>query len=64
MTQKSNSRIVIDINKHGIRRETNLDKVAKKAQNKKKWEANPRWKKDKKLSTDNKDLSTELSTDI
>jgi hypothetical protein len=68
MTQKSNSRIVIDTNKHGIRRETNLDKVSKKAQNKKKWEANPRWKKDihkdKKLSTDNKDLSTEISTDI
>lgn len=68
MTQKSNSRIVIDINKHGIRRETNLDKVAKKAQNKKKWEANPRWKKDihkdKKLNEVKQSLSTEISTDI
>jgi len=27
MTQKSNSRIVIDTNKHGIRRETDLDKI-------------------------------------
>ena len=25
MTQKTNRRIVIDTNKHGIRRETNLD---------------------------------------
>lgn len=30
MTQKTNRRIVIDTNKHGIRRETNLDKVGKK----------------------------------
>jgi hypothetical protein len=37
MTQKSNSRVVIDTNKHGIRRETNLDKLAKKAKNKKSW---------------------------
>jgi hypothetical protein len=51
MTQKSNSRVVIDTNKHGIRRETNLDKVGKKAQNKKQWDANPHWKK--KLSTSN-----------
>lgn len=29
MTQKSNSRILIDTNKHGIRRETNLDKIKK-----------------------------------
>ena len=50
MTQKSNSRILIDINKHGIRRETNLDKVAEKATKRKKWEHNPRWKK--QLSTD------------
>jgi len=27
MTQKSNTNIVIDINKHGIRRETDLNKV-------------------------------------
>lgn len=62
MTQKSKSRVVIDTNKHGIRRETNLDKVAKKATKKKKWEENPRWKKElsTKISTDN----TELSTDI
>ena len=50
MTQKSNSRIVIDTNKHVIRRETNLDKVAQKAQKKKQWEKNPHWKR--KLSTD------------
>ena len=30
MTQKTNRRVVIDTNKHGIRRETNLDKVGKK----------------------------------
>jgi predicted RNA-binding protein Jag len=47
MTQKTKSRIVIDTNKHGIRRETNLDKVASRAAKKKKWEANPRWKKNK-----------------
>ena len=29
MTQKSNSSIVIDTNKHGIRRETDLNKVRK-----------------------------------
>ena len=34
MTQKSNSRIVIDTNKHGIRRETNLDKLSKKTKKK------------------------------
>ena len=45
MTQKP--RIVIDVNKHGIRRETNLDKVASRAAKKKKWEENPRWKKNK-----------------
>jgi hypothetical protein len=58
MTQKSKSRVVIDTNKHGIRRETNLDKVASRSIKKKKWEANPKWKKD--LSTGNKDLSTEI----
>ena len=30
MTQKPKRRIVIDTNKHGIRRETNLDKTKKK----------------------------------
>lgn len=30
MTQKPKPRIVIDTNKHGIRRETNLDKPKKK----------------------------------
>lgn len=50
MTQKSNSRIVIDINKHGIRRERNLDKEAQKSQKRKQWESNSRYKK--KLSTD------------
>lgn len=73
MTQKSNSRVIIDTNKHGIRRETNLDKVAKKAKNKKQWEKDPKWKKklnevnSKELSTVNKDLSTDntkLSTHI
>ena len=38
MTQKSNSRIVIDINKHGIRRETDLDKLAKKSEKRRNWE--------------------------
>jgi len=45
MTQKTNPRVVIDTNKHGIRRETNLDKMARKADKKKKWEKNPHWKK-------------------
>jgi predicted RNA-binding protein Jag len=31
-------RIVIDTNKHGIRRETNLDKLASKANKRKAWE--------------------------
>jgi hypothetical protein len=52
MTQKSNSRIVIDTNKHGIRRETNLDKQGKKAVKKKKWERDPHWKKKTKLNTE------------
>ncbi len=66
MTQKTNSRVVIDTNRHGIRRETNLDKVAQKAAKKRQWEKNPKWRKNKdtKLSTGNKELSTELSTDI
>ena len=45
MTQKSKSRIVIDTNKHGIRREINLDKLAKKSEKRKKWQENSRWKK-------------------
>jgi hypothetical protein len=45
MTQKTNSRVVIDTNKHGIRRETNLDKVAKKAKKRKDYESKPNWKK-------------------
>jgi len=45
MTQKTNPRIVIDTNRHGIRRETNLDKLASRAQKKKKWESDPYWKK-------------------
>ena len=55
MTQKSKGRIVIDTNKHGIRRETDLNKVAQKAAKKRQWEANPRWKKDK-----NKVISTDI----
>jgi hypothetical protein len=34
MTQKPKNRIVIDTNKHGIRRETNLDKPKKKIKKK------------------------------
>jgi hypothetical protein len=30
MTQKTNTRVLIDTNKHGIRRETNLDTNYKK----------------------------------
>jgi hypothetical protein len=46
MTQETNRpRIVIDTNKHGIRRETNLTKLAKKAQNKRTWQKDPNWKK-------------------
>jgi hypothetical protein len=52
MTQKTNSRILIDTNKHGIRREIDLDKLAKKAQKRKKWESNPSWKKKKKIKED------------
>jgi len=62
MTQKTKSRVVIDTNRHGIRRETNLDKVASRSAKKRKWEANPRWKK--KLSTEISTDNTELSTDI
>jgi len=55
MTQESKRRVIIDTNKHGIRRETNLDKVASRAAKKKKWERDPKWKKK---------LSTDTSTDI
>jgi hypothetical protein len=40
MTQKP--RIVIDTNKHGIRRETNLDKVGQKARKRREYESNRR----------------------
>ena len=36
MNQKP--RVIIDINKHGIRRETNLDKVKNKAIKKRSWQ--------------------------
>jgi hypothetical protein len=48
MTQKTNSRVVIDTNRHGIRRETNLDTLAKKSEKKKKWQKDPSWKKKEK----------------
>lgn len=66
MTQKPKSRVVIDTNKHGIRRETNLDKVASRSAKKKKWEQDPKWKKNlgNKLSTKISTDNTELSTDI
>ena len=52
MTQKSNSRIVIDTNKHGIRRETDLDKLAKKAEKRRNWENKKKsYPQNKKLST-------------
>lgn len=55
MTQKSKTRILIDTNKHGIRRERNLDKEASRAQKKKQWEKNSNWrKKNKELSTEDK----------
>ena len=38
MTQKTNSRVIIDTNRHGIRREINLDSLAKKAQKRRDWE--------------------------
>lgn len=46
MTQKSNSRIVIDINRHGIRREINLDQLAKRANKRKEYEAKKKKYKD------------------
>ena len=42
MTQKSNSRVVIDKNKHGIRRETNLDSLWKKKDKKKNYKKKDR----------------------
>lgn len=48
MNQKSNSRLVIDTNRHGIRREINLDQLAKKSAKKKEYEAKKkRYKQDK-----------------
>lgn len=47
MTQKSKSRIVIDTNKHGIRRETDLNKLAQKSAKRRQWESNPKYKKNK-----------------
>lgn len=44
MTQKTKSRVVIDTNKHGIRRETDLDKLASKARKRKEYESNRRTK--------------------
>ena len=38
MTQEIKRRIVIDTNRHGIRREINLDKVAKKATKRKEYQ--------------------------
>jgi hypothetical protein len=49
MTQKTNSRVVIDTNKHGIRRETNLDAS---------WKASQK-KKEKKAYKDSKRKTTE-----
>ena len=61
MTQKSNSRILIDTNRHGIRRERNLDKEAQKAQKKKQWEKNSHWRK--KKDTELNEVKQSLSTD-
>jgi predicted RNA-binding protein Jag len=56
MTQKSNSRILIDTNRHGIRRETDLAKLAEKAKKRKAWESKGSFHDSKprkrKLSTD------------
>lgn len=52
MTQKTNPRIVIDTNRHGIRRETNLDSLYKAYLKKKERESNHKpWRKKKDLST-------------
>jgi len=61
MTQKTNPRLVIDTNRHGIRREINLDSEYKKTLKRKEYEAKSKpWKKKNKLSTDNKKLSTDI----
>jgi hypothetical protein len=46
MTQKTKSRVVIDTNRHGIRREINLDTLAKKSEKRRNWEkkSNKPWK--------------------
>ena len=51
MTQKTKSRVIIDVNKHGIRRETSLDKMASKNAKKKQWneEKKNHWKKKKQI---------------
>ena len=65
MTQKSKSRIVIDTNKHGIRRERNLDKEAQRSQKKRNWENKKKsYPQDKKLNEVKQSLSTDISTDI
>ena len=43
MTQETN-RIIVDTNKHGIRREINLDSLWKKAQKKKNYKKKDRFK--------------------
>jgi hypothetical protein len=48
MTQKTNPRVIIDTNKHGIRREINLDSEYKKSMNRKEYQAKPRYKKKNK----------------
>jgi hypothetical protein len=45
MTQKP--RVVIDTNKHGIRRETNLDKVAQKNKKRKDYESRVNTRRDR-----------------
>lgn len=47
MTQKTKSRVVIDTNKHGIRRETNLDKVAQKNRKRKDYEQRVNTRRDR-----------------
>jgi hypothetical protein len=51
MTQKSNSRILIDTNKHGIRRETDLDKI-KRDKEKKEQRRQAYLKKRSKITTE------------
>ena len=51
MTQKTKSRIVIDTNRHGIRRETDLNKMASKNAKKKQWDEEKKnhWRKKKQI---------------